>query len=172
MLRTLQGTLSNNQTKTHLLSTLFQPNFPSHEQEMRQCIQWRVYSGPIRSFLSCILNLFCFLHFFYLSTPFAAKMWFLTLCFNGKMPKICLTFNKIEMRPKNDKFIHAQEAKFGECLFVLEFWFGQLMCHLFGLKDGPFWQRWGDRDSATLLLGDLGVTSELGSPDYIVKKRI
>ena len=35
----LQSTLSKNQTKLHLLSTVFQPYFPTHEQEIRQCIQ-------------------------------------------------------------------------------------------------------------------------------------
>ena len=48
----LQSTLSKNQTKLHLLSTVFQLYFPTHVQEIRQCIQWRVCSGPIRSFLS------------------------------------------------------------------------------------------------------------------------
>ena len=32
----LQNTLSKNQTKLHLLSTVFQPFFPTHEQELRQ----------------------------------------------------------------------------------------------------------------------------------------
>ena len=35
----LQSTHSKNQTKLHLLSTVFQPYFPTHEQKIRQCFQ-------------------------------------------------------------------------------------------------------------------------------------
>ena len=35
----LQSTLSKKQTELRLISTVFQPYFPTHEQEIRQCIQ-------------------------------------------------------------------------------------------------------------------------------------
>ena len=41
-----------NQTKFNPVCTEFQAYFPAREQEMRQCIQWRVVSGPMRRFLS------------------------------------------------------------------------------------------------------------------------
>ena len=88
-----------------------------------------------------ILNLICFLHLFYLSTPSAFKMQFYFFAlFFGK---------NAQNRPKNKQNWYL--AKIGPNVnlvnvwtitVALEFWFGQPKCHFWSQRWKLFWQKW------------------------------
>ena len=95
-----------------------------------------------------ILNLICFLQFFDLSTPSAAKMWFYFLHFlQGKnaqnRPENQQNWNLAKIGLKSDNFMKWKPLRqylgnVWTIKVILEFWFCHQKCHFFGLKDSTF----------------------------------